>query len=288
MSGNSSRKLYMQRDVNAPILSPGAAAGNVNQRRPYLPGAFAQIAVTETASNAHYDSLQMSLNKRFSHGFTLQASYTLGKAIDEISEDKMNPTAVSLVNSNNRRQERAVSAIDTRHIFVVSYVWDLPAVNRWGFLGKHVLSGWNWNGITRLQSGSAFNVVSGRDTNLDGNNNDRPDLTGNPFMDTGRPKDQIIARYFDPTAFRIPANGFEGSAGRNLLYGPGTVDWTVSFFKSFRVTESHRVQFRTEFFNFFNSVNFGNPNATASNANVGRILSAGSARIVQFGLKYQF
>ena len=286
--GNGSRKLILQRDVNAPVFRAGATGGNVNQRRPYLPGAFAQIALTESASNAHYDSLQVTLNQRFSRGFTVLASYTLAKAIDEISDDKFNPTAVALVDSGNRRLDRAVSGIDSRHVFVVSYVWDLPAVERWGWLGRQVLSGWSWNGITRVQSGQAINVVSGRDSNLDGNNNDRPHLVGNPFLDTGRRRDQLLARYFDPAAFQAAPDGAYGSAGRNLLYGPGSVNWTVSFFKNFRLTERQRLQFRSEFFNFFNQVNLGNPNTTLSSPSVARILGAGEPRIVQFGLKYLF
>src|SRR5262249_22100860 len=152
--GSASRKLYMQRDANAPLYIPGGStAANVNARRPYLPGTFGEIALTETASNAHYDSLQVTLNRRFSHGFSVLADYVWSKAIDEISDDKFNPQVVALVDSNNRRLDRAVSDIDTRHILRVSYVWELPKMERWGLLGRQILSGWQWNGIVSVRSG---------------------------------------------------------------------------------------------------------------------------------------
>jgi hypothetical protein len=287
--GNTSRKLIVQRDANQSVYIPGqSTAGNVNARRSYLPGVIAQISETETASNAHYDSLQLTVNKRFASGFSVLGNYTLSKSIDEISDDKFNPTAVALVDSNNRRLDRAASEADIRHILALSYVWELPRVNRWGAFGRQVLSGWQWNGIVRFVAGSAFTVTSGRDSNLNGNNNERPDLVGNPVLPSDRPRAERIAQYFDPKAFQAAATGTLGTAGRSLIYGPGAVTWDVGFFKSFALWENHRLQFRAEMFNFPNRVNLGSPVTTLTNQNVARILSAGAARVVQFGLKYTF
>jgi len=252
-----------------------------------MPGIFAQISHAETASNAHYDSLQTTLNKRFSHGFTVLANYTLSKNIDEISEDKLN-TAITMVDSHNRRLEHGPSSLDVRHVFNASYVWDLPSVRAFGWAGRQILSGWQLNGLLRLQSGTPFDVQAGSDVNLDGNANDRPNLVGNPYLDTSRPRSELIAQYFNPKAFQTPLAGSVGTAGRNLIYGPGYFNWDASFFKNFPVTERHRFQLRGEIFNFTNRVNLGQPNATISSPNAGRILSAGSARIVQFGAKYIF
>ena len=287
--GNTSRKLPLRRDANTPAFIPGqSTAANINARRPYLPGTFGIIGINETGANAHYNSLQVMANRRFGKGRSLLASYTLSKSIDEMSEDTFNPTEILFVDSRNRRHDRGVSSFDTRHILVLSYLWELPEVKRWGFAGSHLLSGWQLNGITRIQSGSAFNVVRGQDTNLDGNNNDRPNLIGNPALSPDRPRDEQIAQYFNVAAFQAAPNGSVGSAGRNILYGPGSVNWNVSFFKSIRLSERHRFQFRAEFFNFFNQVNLGNPVNSLNNANVGRILGAGPARVIQFGLRYHF
>jgi hypothetical protein len=286
--GNTSRKLMMQSDANAPVFIPGAStAGNINARRPYLPGTYAQISFAESASNAHYNSMQATINKRFSHGFTLLANYTLSKNIDEFTEDKLN-TGITMVDSHNRGLERGPSGVDTRHIFNASYVWNLPQVKAHGWLGKQVLSGWQLNGVMHIQSGNPFDLQAGSDVNLDGVANDRPNVVSNPYLDPSRPRSQVIAQYYNPKAFQVPVAGSDGTAGRNLIYGPGLFNWDASFFKNFAITERHKFQLRGEIFNFTNHTNLGQPNATITSANAGRILSAGPARIVQFGAKYLF
>jgi hypothetical protein len=286
--GNVSRKLYLQRDANAPVYIPGkSTVANVNSRRPYLPGTFAEIAESESAANADYSSLQVSLTRRFSRGFTLMANYTWSKSMDIASDDQLNPTVVSFSDSNNLRLDRAPSDFDVPQRLVVSYLWELPKVKRWGLVGKELLSGWQVNGITDIHSGSPFNVTSNIDSNFDGNSTDRPDLIGNPTLDTGRSRPQLIAQYFNTAAFKAAA-GLDGTAGRNLVDGPSSVNWDFSAFKNFAITEQKRLQFRAELFNLFNEVNFSNPNATLTSPSFGRILAAGAPRIVQFSLKFLF
>ena len=287
--GNNSRKLFYQRDANAPVFIPGrSTAGNVNQRRPYRPAEFAQVAELGSGSSAHYDSLQATLNKRFARGFSITASYTLSKSIDEISDDVFNPTAVAVVDSNNRRIDRSASDFDTRHVFVTSWLWEVPRISRWSWFGRQVLSGWQANGIMRADSGAAFNVTSGRDTNLDGNSNDRPDLVGDVSLPGDRSRDQRIQKYFNTAAFKVAPDGTFGTLGRNVLYGPGSINFNLGLNKKFFVTERHQVQFRTELFNAFNHTNLNNPNSALNNSNFGRILGSGAPRVVQFGLKYVF
>src|SRR4029079_12473974 len=133
--------------------------------------------------------------------------------------------------------DRARSDFDTPRRLVISYLWEVPAVRRWGLIGKELLSGWQVNGITDFHSGSPFNVTSNVDSNFDGNSTDRPDLVGNPNLDTGRKRPDLIARYFSTSAFTAAA-GPIGAAGRNLVYGPGLVNWDFSAFKNFAITES--------------------------------------------------
>jgi hypothetical protein len=285
---NVSRKLFLQRDANAPLYIPGkSTVANVNSRRPYLPGTFAEIAESESAANADYNSLQVSLTRRFSRGLTLMANYTWSKSIDIASDDQLNPTVVSFSDSNNLRLDRAPSDFDVPQRFVVSWLWELPKVKRWGIVGKEVISGWQINGITDVHTGSPFNITSNIDSNFDGNSTDRPDLVGNPKLDTGRSRPQLIAQYFNTAAFKAAA-GLDGTAGRNLVYGPNAVNWDFSAFKNFAITEQRRLQFRAELFNLFNEVNFSNPNATLTSPSFGRILAAGAPRIVQFSLKFLF
>jgi hypothetical protein len=287
--GNSSRKLFFQRDANGPIFGPGATAGNINARRPYLPGQFAQVAHTQTGSNARYDSLQLSFRQRVVRGFTINGSYTFSKSIDEISDDIFSATAVALVDSNNRALDRGLSGFNPPHVFVVSYLWEIPQVDRYSWVGKQVLSGWQVSGITRFDSGNPMTITAGADTNLDGNANDRADLVGDPELSGDRPRDEWLNRYFNTAAFARPANGTPGTAGRSILFGPGAATWNLSAFKSFYMPwEGHRLQFRTEMFGAFNHPNFANPNTVLTSPNFGRILGSGGSRVVQFGLKYLF
>jgi hypothetical protein len=287
--GNTSRKLYVQRDANAPIYGLGATSSNINARRPYLPGTFAALTELETAGNASYNSLQVIFNRRLAHGFSLVANYTWSRSIDTLSNDPTSITSVGFVNSNDFSLDRAVSNFNIPQVFTMSWVWDAPAFKRWGLLGREVLGGWQLSGIMNAHDGSPLTVTSGRDTNLDGNTNDRPNLVGNPVLDNSRPRSQLINQYFLTTAFAaLPSNQLYGSAGRNILIGPGSVNWDISAFKSFAVTEHQAVQFRADIFNVFNQVNFGNPNTTLTSANFAKITSAASPRIFQFALKYVF
>jgi hypothetical protein len=144
------------------------------------------------------------------------------------------------------------------------------------------------NGIASLQSGSVFTVTSGRDNSFSGVNADRADLIGNPFLDTGRPRGELVNRYFNTDAFTFNAVGTFGTAGRNILRGPGDVTVDAGLFKNIPIREGHRLQFRMETFNVLNRVNLGNPNGNRNAAAFGRITSAGPPRVIQLALKYQF
>jgi hypothetical protein len=153
---------------------------------------------------------------------------------------------------------------------------------------RHLLGGWEVTGILALQSGTPFTVRSGVDSSLFGINGDTADLVGDPFLDPGRPRSELIARYFNTAAFVRNAAGTVGTSGINVIDGPGLVTTDFGVNKEFVISETHRLQFRTEFFNLLNRPNFSHPNATQNSVNFGRILSAGDPRVIQFALKYQF
>ena len=287
--GNASRKLLEQLDINQPRFIPGqSTAANVNNRRPIQPGIIGQLSETQSAGNSHYDSLQVSVDRRFARGFTILANYTYGKTLDYTSDDPSNPTDVIVVDSTNVRYDRGPSNFDIRHVFNISYLWELPSWKSLGFFGTKILGGWQINGLTRFQSGTPVNITSGQDVNLNGIANDRPNVVGTVAIPGDRSRDQQIAQYFNPGAFAQPTAGSLGTAGRNLLYGPGSQQWDCSLFRYFPIHERHRLQFRAEFFNVPNRVNLGNPVSTLSSGSFARIISAGSARVVQLGLKYTF
>ncbi|MEO7145663.1 MAG: TonB-dependent receptor, partial [Bryobacteraceae bacterium] len=185
--GNSSRKLYLQRDANSPVYVAGASTtSNVNSRRPYFPGVFGGIYETEAAANASYNSLQATFTRRFSRGFSILANYTYSKSIDIQSDDPTSPSVVSFANSNNFAADRALSNFDTPHAASLSWVWQAPSVRYGGWVGRQALSGWQLNGIMTARTGKPLNVLSGTDTNFDGNTTDRPNLVGEPALSGGR------------------------------------------------------------------------------------------------------
>ncbi|HEY3458202.1 MAG TPA: hypothetical protein VGK64_26715 [Bryobacteraceae bacterium] len=287
--GNASRKLFLQRDANAPVYAKGATTGNINSRRPYMPGQFAGVYELQSGANANYNSLQATFNRRFAHNFSVIANYTFSKSIDILSDDPTSLSSVAFVNSNNLALDRAVSNFNTPHAFSLSWVWQAPSFNDCGLLVRNILGGWKLDGLMTAQNGQPFTIVSGTDSNVDGVSTDRPNLVGNPFFDGNRSRAATIAQYFNTDAFAsLPAGQLYGNLGRNPLYAPGAVNWNVSAFKDISVMERAHVEFRTEFFNIFNQVNLNSPNVTQSSANFGRITSAGAPRILQFGLKLLF
>lgn len=258
--------------------------GNLQQRRRFPD--FTGIEVASAEGNMTYHSMQLSANKRLSNGVTVLASYTWSKNIDNGSGNGQGDATPR--DGSNFSAEKALSNNHIAHRVVGSFIWELPAwKNTPGFL-RQALGGWELNGIISLESGLYINVISGRDNSGTGINADRPDLVGNPFLPGNRSRGELIARYFNPDAFRQNATGTFGNAGRNLIEGPGKAGVDLGLVKTFLVHERHRLQFRAEAFNAFNRVNLDNPNGNISNPTVGRITSAGLPRVFQLALRYQF
>jgi hypothetical protein len=252
-----------------------------------MPGVFGPLYETETAANADYNSLQVTFTRRMAHGFSLLANYTYSKAIDIEDDEPTGPASVTFANSNNLAADRAVASFSAPDAVSLSWVWQAPTISRWGRIGREAVGGWQLDGIMTARTGQPVNVLSGKDTNLDGNSTDRPDLVSNPTLSGGRSRAGLINEFFNVAAF-APAAGLYGTAGRNVLYGPGSLNWNLSAFKEFQIHEAQKLQFRTDFFNALNQVNLGNPNGTLTSPSFGKITSAASPRVLQFGLKFLF
>ena len=291
--GSVSRKFYLLRDENSPVYVPGAktTTAGLNARRPYEPTpatyVFGAIHEVDPAANASYNSLQATLTRRFAHSFSLLASYVWSRNIDFVSNDPN--TVPQLVNENDIGMEKGLADYAVPQRFVASYIWAAPTIHRGGFVGRQILSGWQLNGITTLMSGTPFTVTSGRDSNLDGITNDRPNQVENPILPGGRSRGQKINMFFNTAAFaQLPAGVPYGDVRRSSLLGPGTVNTDFSAFKNFHVTRESMLQFRAEIFNLFNNVNLNNPNALMTSKKYGQITGAKAPRIVQFALRYSF
>ncbi len=291
--GTAGAGLIRSRQINPAVFGPGATTANTNARRIFAPN-FASVSQIENSANSHYHALQLSANKRYSHGLSFLASYTWSKAIDNgsfynISANTNAGNSNNPMNPFNLAPEKGLSLFDVRNRFVVSGVYQLPfgqsLTGIAGVLGK----GWATNFIVTLQSGTPFTVQEPLDISLTGVGADRPNVVCNPNSGPGI---HTVAEWFNTACFQrlnaVTNAGQYGNEGRDIVIGPPFKDVDFAVTKDFRIYENLTTQFRAEFFNIFNHPNFNLPNMTAGPAPFGQIQNALDPRIVQFGLKFNF
>jgi hypothetical protein len=284
--GALGRNLPASIDKNYPIFGAGATTANVNARRPYLPGTIGSARVLESIFKSDYHGMQLSAERRGSR-FSAKAYYTFGKAMEDVDYQGGGLPAVQ--NSNRIELERGRTSADRTHSFVLSGVFHLDYFGNSGRLVKALLNDWTVSTIVTIQSGAPLTISSGLDRNFDGLTNDRADIIGNPTLDSGRPRAELIEQWFDTTAFAQPAIGLDGSAGRSIVEGPGYRNVDLGVFRDVGLGGRSRLQFRVEVTNIFNIVNLNNP-GTALNApaNFGKIRSARDMRRIQLGARVSF
>jgi hypothetical protein len=264
---------------------PGATTGNTDARRilTLAGGEFGSVTMYTQRDRSYYHSLQLSLQKRFSQGFTFQANHTWSKALGTYNGD---PIPWFLPDGN--KWAYGPMGIDRRHRFVMSWVWDLPTTNASSGILRQLVNGWQWTGLGQYQTGSPMTISSGRDNSLDGVGSDRAQLTGEPIAAPAGSDKRVI---FNRDAFARNDLHTFGTLGAGILTGPHLYGFDMGIFKRFSITERVTLQFRSEFFNIFNQVNFANPN-TSFGGSFGTVTSthsfAGDPRIMQFGLKLMF
>jgi len=306
-------------EANPAVDVPGqTTSSNAIQRRLYSGCTLAQptsdciyssVGEISGIANSTYNALQTSLRKRFSQGFSMLASYTYSKTLDDVSSFNITGSASqSTAGENDLAQnpfdlsaEHGRSLFDARHRFVISYEWDLPFFNHSQEWYGKVLGGWQVNGITTFMTGTPFTVydsagvsAQGGAPEISGFPSDRPDLVGDPAAGTcpNGAHAGTANCWFNPSAFQRldPATqvGQFGNAGRNIVTGPGVQQWDFSALKNFHLAESRNLQFRAELFNIFNHANFGVPVNDMNSPNVGQIQTSQPGRLVQFALKFLF
>ncbi len=285
------------RPYSSPQCDPTTGVGCPANDVPVFSSIFAQ----DTIANSGYNSLQVSLDKRFARGLQFTAAYTYSKSIDEASsfEGILNP----LPGANNR----SLSLFDARHRIVFSYYWELPGRKFNGFAGK-ALNGWAFSGITTYQTGFPIRITSSADNELmnsfDFELPGEPDQVA-PFM-TQHPQ-KSGNYYFNPQSFTEnttdPACGGSpypgcydpsllgrvGTAPRTICCGPGISDTDVAILKHISVSETKHFEFRAELFNVFNHTQFYNPDGNSTDGSqFGQVTQVKDPRLVQFALKFYF
>ena len=276
-------------------------------------GGIAQESLLASRSHSTFHSLQSSVSKTSGrYGLGFMANYTLSKALDDTSSilgpgvgGAGNVQLALPQNPWDPAADKGPSTFDIRQILALSAIQVLP-FDRVGFLrplGSHLTSGWQLLNITTLTTGSPFTVYSGiQQSGFGAGGADRPDQVGKPVLSTGR---TVREDYFglgadNPSFFDIPIGlpggtgpnqGRLGTLGRDTFRGPAYQDLDVALMKDTRFGrrgsgEAATLQFRAEFFNLFNLVNFGLPANVVRGTGFGLISkTAGTSRQLQFSLK---
>jgi len=286
--GNQGRHLDTAYNLNQAVPGPGA----VNNRRPFFAvrPTLADVTWAVSDGTADYHALQLTAEKRLSHGLSGLLAYTWSHSIDTVGQAFGGGADGPLPQDpRNRQADRGNSPFDIRHRLTVAANYQLPfgKGQRWlsgDGAAPYLLGGWQVNTIATLQTGLPFTPTLNAAVANTGTGS-RPDRIG----DGGTLADPTVDRWFDTSAFATPASFTFGNAGRNILYGPGRVNFDFSLFKDFPVNDRVKVQFRAEAFNIFNHPQFDLPNAAIGAGNAGTITAiVGTPRQIQFGAKVVF
>jgi hypothetical protein len=302
--GTVGHKLFVTEDLNPKINGGPRLFPNIGPR-----------SIRDSAANSAYHSLQLAVNKRFSHGFQIDTSYTWSKFIDQTSEvfattNTGSSFASIPVSQGGLKLDRGVSDYDRPHRLVIAYIWQLPGPKDSALL-RQAFGGWELAGITSFQSGAPYTILQGTDRNGDGRASDRPDI-GNPaaphntraVIDTG-----CSTGYRNPDTkgcvtpndvFVVQATGAPTSKtiGRNTERAHAVNNFDVDLVKRFVINERFRLEYRLEAFDVFNHPQFTSvPPRTVTSTPAGQFLdfgqtaplsTAGGGRTMRMGLKLVF
>jgi hypothetical protein len=216
-----------------------------------------------------------------SRGLSILCNWTWARGIDDYGWS----------DPFNRHFDYGLSDDDIHHNFKLSSVWDLPKTSFTGAAGK-VLNGWEVTSIISWRGGFPYSIVDSSDNSFSGVGRDRADLVGSlraAVLSSSRRHAQLVQEWFNPTVFADNAVGTFGNSGKNILRGPRFFETDLGLMKTTQITERTSAQFRAEFFNAFNNVNFSRPHNDIRDPQVAQITGLdGKPRILQFALKLMF
>ena len=233
----------------------------------------------------------LRVRKRMRHGFSIGGTYTYSKSIDDASSIGGGATVVAQ-NDLDIAAERSLSSFDQRHRFVADYVYDLPFgkdrkwLNNSG-MAQNIFGGFLFSGNLTLASGTPFSPqFFGRATDLSRGvtGSARPDLVPGQSIQLGNP---TIGEWFNTAAFTTPAGVF-GTAGRNSIIGPGTVEVDMSVSKNIQIKEMQALEIRLSANNVFNTVHFTSIDSTFGSPTFGQVVGAGAMRKAQLSARFRF
>ena len=252
-------------DLNAPppniCGSAGSSCTNPNTLRPYysVDPNLGLVGFFQTHGRSSYNALQVSADRRLSHGLTLNANYSwahnLGNATG-LSEE--NAGGYGIVPSKVNTLDYGNSPLDQRQRFAATANYELPFGKNGSGLKSALARGWQLNLIGVWATGVPFTVLNAvSESNAVSSEGDRPDVVASAHLSNASPN-----AFFNPAAFATEAPGTLGNEGINALHGPNYRHVDASFFKVFSLTERVHLDLRLECFNLTNTPNFGAPNAS--------------------------
>ncbi|HUK15513.1 MAG TPA: TonB-dependent receptor [Bryobacteraceae bacterium] len=258
-------------------------------------GRTAATTFLEPLGTGHYDSLQVSVQRRFSKGLMLNANYTWGKSISFVDASSGTPNIESQYYLG---LNRAPTGFDITHNLAITSVWDLPFGRGQKWLGSKgaltpIVSGWQLNNVVSVFGGTPFTVWGDCGAAWPGNSPTMTNLFGSP-----KKIGSAATYWYDPLAFGEtydPSNpgscltGTLGNSGYNNLRGPGVFNWDFGVFRDFAVKERMHIQFRAEAFNFTNTPHFCGPDNYLGDANAwdpktGRVTDPGAFMTLDNGV----
>ena len=335
--GSSSRHQFVNLELN-PAVNTGSGL-STNARRVYntaptvgpcasatgCAANYAQIVAASMSGNAHFNSLQATLEKRMSNGLSLLANYTWSKSYDDM------PQATRISNTEDlnagesyvyplypadatgipaaarvtdiKALDRGLSDIDHPHVFSFSYVYELPKLQNGNRVLRSVVNGWRTSGLIQHHSGDALTAYMGTDNSLTGLTQDRAqrDFTKPAYSRQNGgigdcPAGRACVNWLNIAAFSVPAQSGPGTGFGNVvkgsLRGPGFTNWDAGVIRTFPIYRESNLEFRVEYFDLLNHTELSNPsvsNPISSSTSFGTITGTqGGPRIAQFSLKVLF
>jgi len=283
--------------INPTVYIPGQSTedpANIQSRRLYPNFGF--IGSINSGVNSDYNAGQLELEKRLGYGLSFQTNFTWSRALNNFGPNgQQGAFGIYGINTCGcgRSLDYGPDAGDDNKVFRLSGNYAFPRAPMKGIVDK-ALNGWNLSSITNWQTGFPFTAFAEDDNSYSAMGNDRPDITVANIKDTqlstGRSHAALVNEWFNTNDFTANAVGTYGNIGKNSLRGPRLFTTDLALLKTGKVGERTSYEFRAEFYNAFNNVNFANPDAGLLDGPgvFGAITSAGDPRILQMALKVKF
>jgi outer membrane receptor protein involved in Fe transport len=302
--GNNGHHLSGTGDQESGLLqlNPSHWDPALQQEVPVYP-LYGSIASINSGVDSNYNAAQISLQKRMTHGFSFLTNFTWAKELDDFAPTGGSPYLTNSC-SCGRWFDYGPSDDDLSKTFKINGEYLVPHISLPKGIDK-IVNGWELSATASWQTGFPFSIFSGADNSLSGMLGDRADLAVSSVqqavLGSGRSHAAEVQEWFNTSAFVPNAIGTFGDTGKNILRGPRFFDTDLAAIKNAKISERLSLEFRAEFFNAFNNVNFGRPDGNLADigATYGQITGmAGSSssntygtaqpRIIQFAMKLAF